>query len=77
MRDMDFAGSSQPRPEDGMEVAPESGEEASMSAVVKSWVRIFCPKCKERQTYVLQAEWRLVCSNCGHERSLRHGVLGR
>ncbi len=48
-----------------------------MSAVVKSWVRIFCPKCKERQTFVLREEWQLVCTCCGHERSLRSGVLTR
>ena len=61
----------------GMGLARVYAEEARMSAVVKSWVRIFCPKCKERQTYVLQEEWRLVCTACGHERSLRRGVLGR
>ena len=46
-----------------------------MSAIVKSWVRIFCPGCKERQTFVLREEWTLECSTCGHRRTLRRGVL--
>ena len=48
-----------------------------MSAVVKSWVRIFCPKCNERQTYVLRDEWVLVCTSCGHEKALKGGILVR
>lgn len=48
-----------------------------MSAVVKSWVRIFCQKCNQRQTFVLQDEWVLVCSGCGHERTLKNGLLIR
>ena len=48
-----------------------------MSAIVKSWVRIFCPTCNQRQTYVLRSEWRLECSACGNEKTLKHGVLSR
>jgi transposase len=48
-----------------------------MSSIAKSWVRIFCEHCKSRQTWVLREHWTLVCSNCGHEKTLRHGVLGR
>lgn len=48
-----------------------------MSAVVKSWVRIFCPSCNQRRTFVLQGEWQLICSNCGHERTLKNGILIR
>ena len=51
--------------------------EVTMSAVVKSWVRVFCPNCNDRQTYVLRHQWVLVCSGCGHERALRHGLLSR
>jgi uncharacterized protein (DUF983 family) len=46
-----------------------------MSAIVRSWVRIFCPACKQRRTFVLKEEWTLTCSSCGHERKLRRGVL--
>lgn len=48
-----------------------------MSAVVRSWVRIFCPGCNRRSTFVLRGEWKLVCSSCGHERELRNGLLMR
>lgn len=48
-----------------------------MSSIVKSWVRIFCPRCQSRQTFVLREQWTLVCSSCGHERTLKHGVLAR
>ena len=48
-----------------------------MSAVVRSWVRIFCPKCKQRQTYVLREQWVLECSCCGNERTLKTGILTR
>ena len=48
-----------------------------MSAIVRSWVRIFCPKCNRRETYVLREQWTLVCSSCGHEKIMSHGVLTR
>ena len=36
-----------------------------------------CQKCNQRQTFVLQDEWVLVCSGCGHERTLKNGLLIR
>ena len=50
-------------------------KEVVMSAIVRSWVRIYCPNCQERQTYVLRDQWVLVCSSCGHEKTLKTGIL--
>ena len=50
-----------------------------MSAIVKSWVRVHCPTCHERQVFVVtptDAEpWRLVCDVCGTEKHLQPNGL--
>jgi len=48
-----------------------------MAAVVRSWVRIFCPRCDERRTFLLGPDRVLVCTECGLRRSLGEGVLLR
>jgi hypothetical protein len=48
-----------------------------MSAIVRSWVRIFCPKCGKRAKFELADEWRIKCCECGHERNLANGMLTR
>ncbi len=48
-----------------------------MSAIVRSWIRMFCPKCGTRSTYNLEGDWHIRCSTCGHERSLVNGLLTR
>jgi hypothetical protein len=65
-----------------VEAAPAHGlpigaREVTMSAIVRSWIRIFCPKCGHRATFLLEGEWTVKCTECGHERPLKDGMLVR
>ena len=42
-----------------------------MSSVVRSWLRAWCTCCEKKQVFVLQPNWVLVCSECGHEKHLK------
>ncbi len=47
-----------------------------MAAVVKSWIKALCPKCRARRVFLLQTDWVLVCAECGSEKRLeRNGLL--
>jgi len=41
-----------------------------MASVVKSWIRILCPRCRETCVFHLRPGWMLACSACGYERPL-------
>ncbi len=41
-----------------------------MASVVKSWIRILCPRCRETRVFHLRPGWMLACSACGYERPL-------
>ncbi len=47
-----------------------------MSSVVRSWLRAWCTCCEKKQVFVLQSDWVLTCSDCGHEKRLEaNGLL--
>jgi uncharacterized Zn finger protein len=48
-----------------------------MSAIVRRWIRFFCPKCGKRAQFVLEGESLVRCTECGHERPLLNGMLTR
>jgi hypothetical protein len=45
--------------------AGRHGEEVSMSAVVRSWIRAFCRTCGKKQVFELQDGWVATCGECG------------
>ena len=47
-----------------------------MAAIVRSWIRAFCPSCDTRKVFMLEDDWVLVCDTCGCKKQLEpNGLL--